>query len=219
MTTEPEPGSLERSEELRAITERFWAATRRGDVEAVIARKSQLRGLTLFGPDAGEFIDDADDFVRYVRRLYEDDPSWGSTLGPPAIDAWVEGSAGWSISRIPVELSDLVHQLRATFVFHLERGDWRIVHEHWSFEAPQVTQQAWGQSYARTMELLSEAAALERPDVSAWTSDEGTVTLVFTDIEGSTALNASFGTARGSRCCAHTTRSSPARRPSTEGRS
>jgi class 3 adenylate cyclase len=38
-----------------------------------------------------------------------------------------------------------------------------------------------------------EAVENDRPDVSAWAATDGTVTLVFTDIEGSTALNASFG--------------------------
>jgi class 3 adenylate cyclase len=40
---------------------------------------------------------------------------------------------------------------------------------------------------------VSKAAEDERPDLTAWMSDDGTTTLVFTDIEGSTSLNASFG--------------------------
>jgi class 3 adenylate cyclase len=62
--------------------------------------------------------------------------------------------------------------------------------EHWSFG---VDEAEWGTSEGRTLSLISRAAAVERPDLEAWTSDEGTTTLVFTDIEGSTALNAAFG--------------------------
>ena len=80
-----------------------------------------------------------------------------------------------------------------TLVFHLEQGDWRVVHEHWSFGASETAQQAWGATPDRALELLSLAAARERPDLSGWASEDGTLTIVFTDIEGSTALNASFG--------------------------
>jgi class 3 adenylate cyclase len=193
VVAEPGRGSLERSEELRAITERLWAATRRGDSDAVVARKSRVGGVTMFGPDAGEFIDDADHFAQYIRLFFKDNPTGFPQIGLAEIDAWVEGSVGWSISRVRIERSGVTHEQRLTLVFHLEHGDWRIVHEHWSFGAPAASAEAWGQTSARTLELLSQAAEQERPDISAWTSGEGTVTLVLTDIEGSTALNLSFG--------------------------
>jgi class 3 adenylate cyclase len=190
---EPGRGALERSEELRAITGRLWAANTRGDVEAVLAGKSRMQGVTMVGPFVGEFIEGGEQLIEYIRLLFEDDPAGFSQLGPPEIDAWAEGSVGWSISRLPIEHAGVQHEQRITLVFHLERSDWRIVHEHWSFGSAEVAEEAYGMTSARTLELLSEAAARERPDLRGWASAEGTVTIVFTDIEGSTGLNAAFG--------------------------
>src|SRR6476646_9495283 len=95
---------LERSEELRAVTERLWAANRRGDVDAVVAGQSRMHGGTMVGPFAGEFIDDPQHFRRYVRLLFEDNPGGFSQLGDPIVDAWVGGSVGWSITRIRIDV-------------------------------------------------------------------------------------------------------------------
>jgi hypothetical protein len=35
----------------------------------------------------------------------------------------------------------------------------------------------------RMLDVLSRVASEERPDLAAWTSDEGTTTLVFTDMK------------------------------------
>ena len=96
---------LERSEELRAITERLWQANSRGDVDAVVMRKSRVRGVTMFGPYAGEFIGDPDQFLRYIRLLFEDSPGGFPQLGQAEIEAWSEGTVGWSISRLPIDHS------------------------------------------------------------------------------------------------------------------
>lgn len=186
-----EAGSIERSEELRAITARWFDAYSRGDVEASVARLSTMAGVTVWGTDAGEFFDDPE----LLRRFVELDLSsgeYGWVFGPLQIDAWAEGSVGWSIVRGTIELENGPQEIRATHVFHLEHGEWKVVHRHWSFPASGVE---YGAPLGRSLELIARAAADERPDLNAWTSDSGTTTLVFTDIEGSTALNASFGDA------------------------
>src|SRR5262245_55810210 len=110
------PARLERSEELCAITERLWVANQQGDLEAIVARKSRMSGLTMFGPVPGEFIDDAEQFARYLRLLFEHDLLAFPQLESQEIDAWVEGSVGWSISRLQVGRSG-GQELRVTFVF------------------------------------------------------------------------------------------------------
>ena len=63
-----EPSSLERSDELRSIVARYWAASVRGDPEAVIARHSAARGITVVGTDPSEFIDDPERVTAYAHR-------------------------------------------------------------------------------------------------------------------------------------------------------
>jgi len=48
---------VERSDELRAVTARFWSAFERGDLMAVLARLSSHEGITVFGTDESEYIE------------------------------------------------------------------------------------------------------------------------------------------------------------------
>jgi class 3 adenylate cyclase len=183
-------GHLNRSEEVRAVTARFWAALQRGDMRAAIARVSRVDGVTVFGTDESEYIDNADAFVRYLELQREALPEL--PLGEAEIDAWSEDDVGWSVVRSTVT-SPTSTSLRATFVFHLEDDEWKMVHGHWSVPAP--NQDVFGTKMTFSLDRLVETVESERPDVTVSASTDGTVTIAFTDIEGSTALNASFGDA------------------------
>jgi len=60
-------GSLQESEELRAITARWFDAYSRGDFEAWSARFSTMAGVTAWGMGPGEFFDDADLLRRFTE--------------------------------------------------------------------------------------------------------------------------------------------------------
>ena len=188
MTDAQERGQLHRSEELRSITARYWAALRRGDYDAAMARCSLMGGITLIGTDESEYIDDPDAFVRYTKLEFEELRAW--PLGDAQIDAWSQGEVGWAVVRSTVEATSS-RVLRVTLLFHLENDEWKIVHQHWSVGAP--NEEVFGTPLTFSLDRLVEVVESERPDVALWAATDGTVTIVFTDIEGSTALNASFG--------------------------
>ena len=80
-----------------------------------------------------------------------------------------------------------------SFVLQLEQDDWKIVFAHVSI-AEREDSEAWAIPFDQaTSDLLDKILSEEPPDLSGTMAPDGTVTLVFTDIEGSTALNASFG--------------------------
>src|SRR4051794_16931202 len=180
------PGELERSEELRSVTARLWAAWTRGDADSVVGRFSN-QAMSGFGTDPTEVFDDPERLERYTRAEFE---TMGGPwpFGPAEIDAWREGDTGWSMLRAAVR-GNAHNPLRVSFVFRLERDDWKIVHQHWSVGVP--NEELLG--VRLPLEVLAEAVEEERPDVSAAAAPDGTVTVVFTDIEDSTRLNASFG--------------------------
>lgn len=182
---------MEQSEELRAITARWFEAIRRSDFETDLKRFTELDGLMVWGINEGEYLDDPELVRRYTRLDVEDGGFDVWEFGPVRIDAMVEGTVGWSLAHSHAIFPDgRRREFRSSLIFHLEDDDWKIVHEHWSFGASEAE---WGTLEGRTLGLISRAAANEHPDLDAWTSNEGTTTLVFTDIEGSTALNAAFG--------------------------
>jgi ketosteroid isomerase-like protein len=180
------PRALERSEELRSVTERLWAAWMRGDADSYVGRFSS-QAMSGFGTDPTEVFDDPERLERYTRAEFETmDGPW--PFGPAEIDAWRDGDVGWSTVQGEI-LGDPSTPLRVSFVFRLERDDWKIVHQHWSVGVP--NEEVLG--VRLPLEVLAQVVEEERPDVSAAAAPDGTVTIVFTDIEDSTRLNASFG--------------------------
>jgi ketosteroid isomerase-like protein len=128
-----DPGAIERSDELCSITSRLWAAWTRGDVDTVMGRFSLQDGVSRFGTAPFEFLHDPDQLERYTRAEF-DDFGGGWPLGAAEVEAWVEGNVGWSIvrSQVVADVPEGSQPLRCTFVFHLERDEWRVVHQHWS---------------------------------------------------------------------------------------
>jgi class 3 adenylate cyclase/ketosteroid isomerase-like protein len=178
--------ALERSEELRSVTERVWAAWRRGDVDSYVGRFSS-QGMSGFGTDPTEVFTDPARLERYTRAEFE---TMGGPwpFGPAEVDAWRDGDVGWATVQGEVR-GEAPIAMRVSFVFRLERDEWKIVHQHWSVGVP--NEDLLG--VRLPLEVLAEAVEEERPDVSAAAAPDGTVTIVFTDIEDSTRLNASFG--------------------------
>src|SRR4051794_14251753 len=173
MTVGPERGALQRSEELRAITARWFDSISRLDADTALARFSEMEGVAVWGTQAGEYIEDPDVLRRYTKLDYEEGGFGGWQFGPMRIDAWVEGRVGWSLTHSTMAFAGGAEEFRSTLIFHLEQDEWKIVHEHWSIAA---SEDAEGMPGPRTLDLLSRAATNERPDLSPWTSDEGTTT-------------------------------------------
>jgi class 3 adenylate cyclase/ketosteroid isomerase-like protein len=181
------PSELKRSEELRSVTARMWAAWTRGDIESVVGRFSRSPGVSGFGTDPTEVFDDPERLERYTRAEFEAmGGSW--PFGPPEIDAWREGDVGWATLRAEI-LGDESTPIRVSFVYRLEHDEWKLVHQHWSVGVP--NEELLG--VRLPLEVLAEAVEDERPDLSGAVAPDGTLTVAFTDIEDSTRLNASFG--------------------------
>jgi tetratricopeptide (TPR) repeat protein len=66
-----------------------------------------------------------------------------------------------------------------------------------------------------TIDVLTESIDAERPDLASRVAPDGTVTILFSDIEGSTALNVELATTAGWSCWGSTTASCAQRLPST----
>jgi class 3 adenylate cyclase/ketosteroid isomerase-like protein len=182
-----ESGGTERSEELRSITLRYLAAIDRGDVDAIIARFSQTADLTVLAT-GGPPILGPERNKRYTEVEFE---AVGRFPVPdPEVEAWVRGDVGWSFALAQIG-DDKRDELRFSLIFQLEQDEWKMVHSHISIG--DKSDDTWVTMDQATSELLTKILSDEPPDLSGTVAPDGTVTLVFTDIEGSTALNASFG--------------------------
>lgn len=82
---------------------------------------------------------------------------------------------------------------RATYVLHLERGEWKVVQAHWSF--PRSIVEDLGRTLTVTIDQLEQTIRRDQPDLSGSRAVDGTVTIVFTDIVDSTPTLARLGDA------------------------
>jgi class 3 adenylate cyclase/ketosteroid isomerase-like protein len=115
---------------------------------------------------------------------------WVGPVSTAGDVAWVasEWLVDWGIGG--TESHGLV---RRTFVLERRGDKWLIVHSHASFPS---ADQAKGQSWPTPMESLAFAVGIERPDLRGQAAPDGTVTMLFTDIEDSTVMTERLGDAR-----------------------
>jgi SnoaL-like domain/Sulfotransferase domain len=185
--------TVESSDELRRVVTRFIEALRDGDEQAVSNRISRQPGFERFGSDPAEWWRDGEEaalvWTQQMREMGGGYP-WQLTDG---VFAMTEGSTGWALGRAEFESPLGPTQFRFTCVLHLEHGDWKLVQFHSSVP---TTNEEHGLLLTTSVDQIAESVSAARPDLSRTSASDGTVTIVFTDIEDSTRLNEFLGDQR-----------------------
>jgi adenylate cyclase len=182
---------VEPSEEIRRVVHRWLVANRDGDADAVMARISEQQGLLAIGTDPEEWWHVAERAV-WRRQLEE---SGGFPIEWDEIEAWEEGTVGWAGMTMTIRAlggEGASSELRASYVLHLEHGEWKIVQVHWSLPGS-ANVELLGMELTVRLEQLERMVQQDRPDLSEAAAADGTVTLVFTDVVDSTVLTARLG--------------------------
>jgi len=180
---------MEPSEEIRRVVERFEKAIAEGDKESALGRLSEHPGTLIIGSDPAEWWRGHETRAILGRQIEEFDGSF--LVAADEIVAWEEGSVGWASVRETIDWAGKPIEGRASYTLHLEHGEWKIVHVHWSLPQPHVD--VLGRSLTLTIDELERAVQREKPDLSSALDADGTVTIVFTDIVDSTVLVARLG--------------------------
>jgi class 3 adenylate cyclase/ketosteroid isomerase-like protein len=179
---------VEPSEEIRRVIERWTKAIREGDNDAILARLSDHPGTLMIGTDPAEWWRGDEARAIWTRQMDEVGPFPVTAV---EIEAWEEGTVGWAGLKERIDWEGGALESRATYILHLEHGDWKVVHVHWSF--PRANQETLGRSLTVSLDELEAAVRRTLPDLSASRAVDGTVTIVFTDVVDSTVLLARLG--------------------------
>src|SRR5262245_56240086 len=176
---------MEPSEELRLVCARFIDSVANGDEEAVRVRLSSAAGFEKFGSDPDEWWRDGDAasmvWVQQMREINGGFP-W-RLIGD--VNAMVEGTVGWAGARVEFETSNGPAQLRLTYVCHLEHGEWKMVQAHHSVGSSNVEH---GFMLTTSVDDIVRSFSAAPLDLTGTSAADGTVTIVFTDIEDSTRI-------------------------------
>ena len=160
----------------------------RATTSRLFERLSELPGTLIIGNDPNEWWHGDEGRAIWVRQLEE----LGSfPVTSYEVEAWEEGTVGWACVKETITSSSGTFDGRCTYVLHLERGEWKVVHVHWSVAKPNV--EFLGRTLTTSLEELEVSVQREQPDLSATRAADGTVTIVFTDIVDSTVMLARLG--------------------------
>jgi class 3 adenylate cyclase len=119
-----------------------------------------------------------------------------ATLGAARLEveniaAWKEGTVGWIFLRFRVSIGDVEpRDARSTIIVHEEGAYWKVVHCQLAFTTS--NEEALGLELTTALDELLLLVQDDSPPAAGMSSD-GSVTIVFTDLEGSTALIESLG--------------------------
>ena len=179
---------VEQSEEIRRVIERWTKAVSEGDHDSALGRLSEHPGTLMIGNDPNEWWHGEEARSIWEHQLKE----LGSfPVTSHEIEAWEEGTVGWASVKETITSTGTTFDARATYVLHLERGEWKVVQVHWSLPKPNV--EFLGRALTVSLEELERTIQREHPDLSSNLAADGTVTIVFTDIVDSTVLIARLG--------------------------
>jgi adenylate cyclase len=181
---------MEPSDEVRRVLERWFAAARDGDPDSFTARLSKDPGSLTIGSDEAEWY--RGDTVHEIARAQMADLGGRLPMYEQETEAWVEGNVAWAAARVDIRLDGEEIPARATFVFHVEHGDWRIVQYHLSLAV--ADEEAFGVDLTKSIAAIVEEVQEERPQLrSSAKAMDGIVTLMFTDVVDSTVINQQMG--------------------------
>ncbi|HSM01396.1 MAG TPA: adenylate/guanylate cyclase domain-containing protein [Acidimicrobiia bacterium] len=179
------------SEELKSVVTRWVDAMNERDFATAANLFLRTDAFRYVGSDAHEWWSGPNPIDSYERRQSE---MPGYVIHVEELEAYEMDSVGWAALLTTTTFEGLSERcLRWTFVFVLDSGIWRIVQIHDSFTVPNV--EVMGVEMTKSLEDLLGPLGGRLEDAVRATVRQGTVTLLFTDIEGSSELAQEVGDA------------------------
>ena len=181
--------------EVASLLSRMVDIVRAGDVDAAVAFFADDPDVFLQGTGLDEARTGRAAIREQIERDFTQSDALSWTMLPQSVSS--AGSVAWTAGDVVVHVTiggrtvDIPHRL--TTVLERRGGQWLVLQMHLSV-ANQA--QTVGQSFPTNLEAITEAVGRERVDLRARVAPDGTVTLLFTDIEGSTPMAERLGDLR-----------------------
>jgi len=185
---------MEPSAELQAVVGRLFGAINARDPVTARNLHADVAGVTFIGTDPDEWWTSYHEIMTVFEAQLQEFESGDVTFTTGEIQAHSEGTVGWVACRPSLRFADgSSTELRWTAVLHLDHGIWRFV--QWHLSAPVENEEVVGFVMTTTIESMAAAVRDERPDLHAAAAPDGAITIVFSDIEGSTEVSVRLGDA------------------------
>ena len=181
---------MERSPEIEAVVRRFWKATVDQDRQA-------LANMSTDNPDLRLVLSADDEWIKGNGRLEEIIVKRAEETGAVGVEfdrleAFEHGDTGWFAAAVVVSRGageDLTFRQTGSLI--IEAGVWRYTQIHTSIGVP--NSESFGYEISKGLANLVGSLDERTAESVVSTSQNGTVTLTFTDIEASTSMSEQLG--------------------------
>jgi class 3 adenylate cyclase len=172
------------SEELRSFMLRFYAAWEALDFDSMRAMISPAPHFLTIGTDPTEWWTGPDAMDIWEVQARE---MGKFAIRSSGLVGYSCGNVGWLADRPLFTLeSGVTVPLRVSAIAVIERGHWRFA--QWHASLPRRNEESLGLSLTTRIEEIERSVRAERPDLRPASAPDGTVTIVFSDVESSTVL-------------------------------
>lgn len=184
---------MKRSLEIEAVAKRYLRAIEDCDADALADLFSRDPGVRSIGTDPMEWFSGFEELVPVLAaQLAEARELGGLTVELFELEGYEEGQAGWAAARGEYRFVGRPNvPFRMTAVLVLERAHWCIVQNHFSAGTP--NEESYGIPFTTALDDVHESLRVEQPNLGGVAAPDGTVSIVFTDMEDSTILAESIG--------------------------
>ena len=180
---------MEPAPELALLMERMYRSFDTYDAETFIDGISHQPGTMVIGTAPDEWWIGPDAVAATIRVQFSEMPA--AHFETEETLAWKEGTVGWVVSRALMVIEGMPSIMtRSTLVLREEGAHWRIV--HWHLSMPVANEDSLGVGLTTAVEEILVMVQDQPPPTMAM-APSGMVTIMFTDIEGSTALMETLG--------------------------
>lgn len=182
-----------RSPEIEAVVRRFYKYLGNGDFESITNLLTASEESVFLGSDLEEWWVGSRQMQAVMFAQLAEVGRFAFTL--ERVVGYECGDMAWAADQTVLDIpGSEPSPMRGSFVFHLEAGQWRVVHFHLS--APITNEDLLGVRLTTTLDELALQAMGAADEVAAVAAVDGTITIVFTDIEASTEMAERMGDRR-----------------------
>jgi class 3 adenylate cyclase len=174
------------NEELRALLLRLYAIWESRDSDGLADLFSREPSLMITSNDPAERLTGTDAvnvFSEQMRLV----PHWSVKPSDPR--AYSCGNVGWISDDPMISFTNMPeYRGRLTLVLVIEQGHWRII--HWHMSVPRADPDV---HLPMSVDQIEHFVRADRPQLPYSAAPDGTVTVVFTDVESSATLMERLG--------------------------
>lgn len=179
---------MDQAEGVREAIVEVVRAFAEGDAVAWENLWSKSADVILLGTDPRELWNGLETIVSLQTKQFEE--RGPLVFEPGQTVAYREGDFGWAVHVTTGIWAGNSIPSRFTGVFRFEESVWKLVHLHKSLA---FRNENVGQLLTTSLDEIAEAIVRERPSVHGMDATSTEVTIIFTDIEGSTRLIEQIG--------------------------